>query len=121
MLTVSSDMEFSGGQSPASATTPWIQMTITDVSAGVVNFVLTAPNLTGSENISEFDFNLDRALAADLGHLTFSNLIKTGSFDTPTIGQSANAFKADGDGLYDIQMSFTTGGNTSKRSEVQIM
>jgi hypothetical protein len=113
-LTVGSDIEFSNGQAPASATKPWIQMAITDVSPGVVQFVLSAPHLTGSENISEFDFNLDPALAADLGHLTFSNLIKTGSFDTPTINQMEDGFKADGDGFYDVQMLFTTGGNTNK-------
>jgi hypothetical protein len=114
VLTVGSDMEFSGGQAPASPVKPWLQMMISDVSPGVVQFVLSAPNLTGSENASEFDFNLDPALAADLGHLTFSNLIKTGSFDTPSIDQMVNGFKADGDGLYDISMSFTTGGNMSK-------
>jgi len=114
MLTVGSDIEFSNAQAPASATKPWIQMTIADVSPGVVQFVLSAPHLTGSENISEFDFNVDPALSADLGHLTFSSLIKAGSFDTPTISEGENAFKADGDGYYDLKLSFTTGGNTSK-------
>jgi hypothetical protein len=80
----------------------------------VAQFVLSAPNLKDRENISEFDWNLDPALAADLGHLTFSNLIKTGSFNTPTISESANTFKADGDGYYDLQLSFTTGENIAK-------
>jgi hypothetical protein len=41
-------------------------------------------------------------------------LIKIGSFDDPTISQGVNGFKADGDGEYDINLSFTTGGNTNK-------
>ncbi len=113
-LSVGSDIEFSNGQAPASATKPWILMTITDTVPNSVTFKLTALNLTGSENIDVFDFNLDPALAADLGNLAFSSLIKTGAFDTPTISQGVNAFKADGDGDYDIQLSFTTGGNTNK-------
>ncbi len=113
-LTIGSDIEFSGGQAPVSPLHPWIQMTITDNGPNSVVFQLTAPHLTGSENISEFDFNLDPALSMDLGSLVFSSIVKSGSFDTPTIHQGVNAFKADGDGDYDIQFSFTTGGNVSK-------
>jgi hypothetical protein len=113
-LIVGSDIEFSDGQAPASTLKPWIQMTISDSSPGTVIFKLTAPHLTGSENVSEFDFNLDPALSSDVGHLTFTSLIKTGSFDDPTISQGVNGFKADGDGEYDINLSFTTGGNTNK-------
>jgi hypothetical protein len=113
-LTVGSDIEFSGGQAPASPLHPWTQMSITDNGPNSVIFQLTAPHLTGSENISDFYFNLDPALSMDLGSLVFSSIVKTGSFDTPTINQGENAFKADGDGDYDIQLSFTTGGNVSK-------
>jgi hypothetical protein len=113
-LTVGSDIEFSGGQAPASPIHPWIVMTVTDNGPNSVLFQLSAPNLTGSENVSEFDFNLDPALSMDLGNLVFSSLVKTGSFDTPTITQGENAFKADGDGDYDISLSFTTGGNVNK-------
>ena len=113
-LTIGSDIEFSGGQAPASATHPWALLTIADSGANSVVLTLTAPNLTGSENISEFYFNIDPALTMDLDHLIFSNLVKGGSFDTPTISQSEDAFKADGDGKYDVHFSFTTGGNVSK-------
>jgi hypothetical protein len=113
-LTVGFDIEFSGGQAPASATKPWIQMSITDNGPNSVLFLLTAPHLTGSENIDLFDFNLDPALANILGQVSFTNLIKTGSFDTPTISQVANGFKADGDGFYDFELQFTTGGNVGK-------
>jgi hypothetical protein len=113
-LTIGSDIEFSGGQAPASATHPWVLLTIADSGPNSVLLTLTAPNLTGSENVSEFYFNIDPALSMDLDHLIFSNLVKGGSFDTPTIDQGENAFKADGDGKYDIHFSFTTGGNVSK-------
>jgi hypothetical protein len=113
-LIVGSNIEFSNGQAPASATKPWIEMTVSDSAPGKVVFKLTALNLTASENVSEFDFNLDPALSADLGDLTFANLTKTGSFDVPTIGQGVDSFKADGDGDYDINLSFTTGGNVAE-------
>jgi hypothetical protein len=113
-LTVGADQEFSNAEAPASATKPWVLMTITDSGPNSVTFKLTAPNLTGSESIDLFDFNLDPALANMLGNVSFTNLLKTGSFDTPTISQIANGFKADGDGFYDFQLQFTTGGNVDK-------
>ena len=80
---------------------------------GSVDFTLTAPHLTGTENVTEFDINLDPSLYGLLP-LSFGGLAKTGSFDTPSISQGVDGFKADGDGKYDIQLSFTTGGNASK-------
>jgi hypothetical protein len=113
-LSVGSDIEFSNGQAPASAIHPWVLLTIADNGPNSVLLKLTAPHLTASENISEFDFNIDPALTMDLDHLIFSNLVKGGSFDTPTISQGEDGFKADGDGKYDIQFLFTVGGNVSK-------
>ena len=112
-LTIGSDIEFSGGQAPASPLHPWIQMTINDNGPNSVIFQLTAPHLTGNENISEFYFNLDPALSMDLGSLVFSNTVQGGSFTLPTISQQENGFKADGDGRYDNHLSFATGGNVN--------
>ncbi len=112
-LSIGSDIEFSGGQAPASPLHPWIQMTISDNGPNSVIFQLTAPHLTGNENISEFYFNLDPALSMDLGSLVFSNIVQGGSFTLPTISQQENGFKADGDGKYDIHLSFATGTNNT--------
>jgi len=113
-LTLSAVSEFSGGQEPFSGTPPWIVVSFDDHGGtGSVDFTLTAPNLTSTENVEQLYINLDPALIGNLP-LTFGGLVKGGSFDTPTISQGDNAFKADGDGEYDILLSFTPGGNTSK-------
>jgi hypothetical protein len=114
VISFGANMEFSGGQAPGSATTPWVVVSFDDHGGtGSVDLTLTAPHLTASENVVELDLNIVPGLSGDLP-LAFSGLVKTGSFDTPTIAQGEDAFKADGDGFYDIRLSFTVGGNTSK-------
>lgn len=113
-LAFSAVSEFSGGQAPASASPPWIVASFDDHGGtGSVDFTLTGSSLTGTENVVEFYMNLDPSLYGLLP-LSFGGLMKTGSFDTPSISQAVDAFKADGDGKYDILLSFTTGGNPSK-------
>lgn len=62
-------------------------------------------NLTGSEYVSEWYINLDPAL--NPSNLVFSNPIKTGDFDLPKLAFALNAYKADGDGFYDIKLTFS--------------
>src|SRR5262249_7961592 len=40
-------------------------------------------------------------------------LSTTGAFDLPSVTLGEDAFHADGDGLYDINLMFTSGGSTS--------
>jgi hypothetical protein len=113
-ISFGADSEFSEAQAPASATTPWIEVLLDDHDGvGSVDLTLTAPNLTGTENALSLYLNLNPDLYGLLP-LTFGSLVKGGSFDTPSISQGVNAYKADGDGKYDILLSFTSGGNTSK-------
>lgn len=98
-------LEFSGTR-PAGAA-PWLTATIDDHgSAGSVTLTLEATNLTDGEFVSAWYFNLDPNLAAS--GLIFSAPTKTGLFDSPTIDVGTNDFKADGDGRFDILLSFTT-------------
>jgi hypothetical protein len=109
-VTFNLDQEFSGGQAPAGPP-PWLTATFTQNGANHVTLTLSAAGLTNSENASEWDFNVTDAF---VGNLIFGSEIKSGTFDTPTISQGLNAFKADGDGDYDISFGFTTGGVANK-------
>ena len=71
----------------------------------------TATNLTGDEYISEWFLNLDPAL--DVTQLSFTLQNQTGSFEIPTIGQTTNGFKADGDGFFDIILNFNSTGTAT--------
>jgi hypothetical protein len=112
-LTYGANFEFSGGQAPGGST-PWFTVVFDDHnSVGSVDFLLSAGNLVASENISELDLNLIPSQYADIP-LTFSSELKAGSFDSPVISQAVDAFKADGDGFYDIQLMFAVGGTAAK-------
>lgn len=73
---------------------------------GSVKLTLSNLNLTGGEFITEWDFNLDPAL--DPSKLKFSPPTKSGTFADPSITAKVDNFKADGDGLYDIEFAFAT-------------
>jgi hypothetical protein len=108
-LTFELKTEFSGAQAPAGPP-PWLTATFTDTALDTVHLTLSASGLTGSENVSEWDFNLTDSF---VGSLSFTNETKGGTFDSPTILQGLDAFQADGDGKYDISFVFTTGGVAS--------
>jgi hypothetical protein len=108
-LTFQLNTEFSGGRAPAGPP-PWLTATFTDTAFDTVHVTLSASGLTGSENVSEWDFNVTDSF---VGTLNFTNETKGGTFDSPTILQGLDAFQADGDGKYDLSFVFTTGGVAS--------
>ncbi|MCK5113891.1 MAG: PEP-CTERM sorting domain-containing protein [Phycisphaerae bacterium] len=113
MLSFDLSIEFSGATPPVGAT-PWLKATFDDGGTpGSVNLKLTTPNLSGTEFVSVWSFNLDPTL--NLGDLAFSAPTKTGAFTDPVISTGVDAFKANGDGYYDIKLAFAKGGGTSKR------
>lgn len=113
VLTFGANYEFSGATAPAGSP-PWFTVEFDDNNvAGSVIFTLTATNLTGAENVLSLYLNVDPALYGALP-LSFSGLTKTGSFDTPMIAQAVDGYKADGDGFYDLLLSFSAGGNVNK-------
>ena len=74
-----------------------------------MTLTLTATNLTGTEFVSDWAFNLDPSL--DPTALSFAVGSKTGTFDDPTFGTGVDAFQEDGGGKYDIEFSFATSGS----------
>ncbi len=105
------NIEFSGGVAPASAATPWVNGTFANEVGGTVLFSLEALHLTNPEKMTGFYFNFNDAL--NVQNLSFQ-LVSSGAFALPTIDRSRDAYKADGDGKYDIRLNFATAGNASQ-------
>jgi len=109
------DMEFSGGSRPAGVP-PWLNATFDDGdSAGSVTLTLTAINLTTTEFVSDWLFNLDPRL--DPTGLTFalSGTPATNGFSDPNVSANVDSYKADGDGEYDIEIAFDVSDGSSTR------
>lgn len=108
---VSFDMTLAwDGASPGGAT-PWLNATFDDQgTAGDVILTITATNLTSTEKVKDWYFNLDPTLDPDL--LSFSSPpSKSGSgaapwFDDPVISKGSNGFKAGSDGWFDLLIEF---------------
>ena len=109
-VTFNLNTEFSGGQAPAEAA-PWVSAIFTDTGMNQVTLKLTNLDLNLSENIDEWDFNIDPALDGLLsgGGLTFGAPTPSSPSTGLMVLTGADAFKADGDGLYDIRLVFSPG------------
>lgn len=103
------DYKFSG--TPPSGSTPWLTATFTDISDNNVRLIMSASNLTGSEFISKWYFNLNPDLA---GSLTFTPY-DTSDVESVTPSYIINEYKADGDGWYDIRFEFPTADGSTDR------
>ena len=108
--TLTFDYNFTFSGTDPGGTPPWLTATFDDQGgSGSVNLTMTAANLTGSEFISKWYFNLNPALNPAL--LTLSHV----SGDTASsISKGVDAFKADGDGYYDLLFSFPTSDNQNR-------
>lgn len=117
IITFPLNIEFSGGDEPASATLPWVTVTIDDSFGGAdtVRLTIEATNLTGGkkgENINTILLNFDPVFDASL--LTFTAVDNSDS--VPTLISSGNdLYMADGDGFFDIFIEFPppTGPNSN--------
>jgi hypothetical protein len=87
---------------------PWVKVSFNDVSAGQVSMTISADGLIDGEKIGALYLNLDPAL--DPVNLMFTETARTGSFTVVGINTGTDAYKADGDGLYDIKVDFDTDG-----------
>jgi len=92
------------GSSPA-GNGPWLTSTFTTLAPGTVSLSISASGLSQSETIDSLYFNLDPAL--NPSSLTFvRDPVSTGpTAANTTISLGSNQFKADGDGLYDINFA----------------
>lgn len=102
-FTVDLETEFSGGADPAGGA-PWITLTFDDSVGGANTVQLTISNvgITAAEFVSGIYVNFDSALDPDL--LTITAVDVTAS--TPAVSTGVDAFKADGDGFFDILFNF---------------
>ena len=110
VVSFESSIEFSGAAPPAGAA-PWLSATFDDGgSAGSVTLTLTAVNLTGTEFVTDWLFNLDPNL--DPTELTFSlsGDPNTRGFSDPNIRTETDKYKPDGDGKFDIEIAFAPSG-----------
>jgi hypothetical protein len=100
---------------PPSGTPPWLQAIITDngLPANTVNLTLTAGNLSGSDFVTSWYFNLNPSL--DPASLSFTLTDSTGSFTAPSVQTGANGFKAGPDGKFDVLVGFASTGDNSAR------
>lgn len=110
--TLQLDHPFGDPDAPPAGPVPWLTVT-TNAGPNVVLVEFTATNLTGGEYVSEWFLNLDPAL--DVTQLVFTLQNQTGAFLLPGIGQTTNGFKADGDGLFDIRLTFDSSGSNEHR------
>jgi hypothetical protein len=101
-LTFGLDYEFSGA-TPPEGTAPWITATFDDSYGGLNTVLLTmsADNLIDNEFIGEWLFNFDDSF--DVTQLSFTPVGGTPDYDIYT---GIDAYKADGDGYFDIRFDF---------------
>jgi len=101
-------IEYSGATPPA-GDPPWLTATFDDGGmAGSVDLTLQTTNLTAEEYVRTWMFNLDPDLADQIHLLEFDLTVLSGTFDTPTVSIGQDAYRADGDGLFDIKIEFST-------------
>jgi hypothetical protein len=103
----------SSGVSAPGGPAPWVDAFFQDVTPGTVRLTLSDVGLSSGEFISEFYFNLNPA--DNPSDLAINYVMSSGSFTLPTILQQADHFQADGDGKYDVNLSFATSGSGMQR------
>jgi hypothetical protein len=114
VLTLRLDYAFNG-TGPGGAA-PWATAVFDDQAhPGYVTMTLTATDLQPTESIEEWYLNIDPAIVPS--SLGFTLLSTTGTFDTTQLKVNTgadDAYKADGDGYYDIKVAFphTDGADT---------
>lgn len=103
IITYDMAIEFSGATAPAGAG-PWMRFTIADTAPDTVSVKIDNIGLVGTEFVSGAYLNLNPAL--NPASLNFSLPVQVGSFALPSIDKAVNAYKADGDGFFDIRFNF---------------
>jgi hypothetical protein len=102
------DYEFSGATPPESSLTPWLEATFDDNDTpGSVTLKMEATNLLDAEHVKGWYFNFVPGVNP-VGVLSVVYVSGVGSGMYVLGGD--NAFKADGDGYFDILFDFQTQG-----------
>jgi hypothetical protein len=97
------DFEFSGAQEPAGPS-PWVNLTFDDSinPSNTVRLTISNVGITAAEFVAAVYVNFNPAL--DIGQLGVSPVDVSAS--SPSVSTGADAFKADGDGFFDILFDF---------------
>jgi hypothetical protein len=107
-LSYSTDLGLTySGTAPASGENPWLRATFEDIGGGKVRLTMDAPNLTASEFVGIWTFNLNPAVSASA--LTFSvSSLDPGLVDVDSIKHSASGqdYKAGPEKYFDILFDF---------------
>ncbi len=93
---------FSGATPAASA--PWLTLKLEDRNPTTVRLTMDAAGLSGQEFVSAWYVNFNPVLNAT--GLNFSIISNPTQLSNGNIDTGTNAFKADGDGKYDILFDF---------------
>jgi hypothetical protein len=110
-LAIDLNFEFSGATAP-SGSAPWLRAEFSSSTAGEVDLKLISLLHGDNEKITKWTFNLDPALSA-----TGLNVTHDGGQAPASVSKGVDAFKADGDGYFDLLFSFPTSGNTFGKGE----
>lgn len=96
------DTEYSGADDPAGST-PWVILTFTDTATGEVTLTVSTSGLVAAEFVGSIYLNVDSSVTG------LSATDNSSAVASATFSFGSNTFKADGDGFFDILMSFTNG------------
>jgi hypothetical protein len=115
LLTFEYDNEFSGATEPEGPD-PWLTAVFNDDPDGnnlvdtAVRLTLSGSGLTDAEFVTGWYFNLNPAY--DPALLTFTG-IDVADVSSWSVDKGTDAYKADGDGLYDFRFNMPNSGNRS--------
>ncbi|MSU57148.1 MAG: hypothetical protein EXS35_03025 [Pedosphaera sp.] len=104
-LTFGLDYIFSGTTAPG-LPGPWATATLSDVAGGV-QLTMSGSGLSGTEFLGSWYFNLKSSL--DATSLNIAQQSSSG-VTVDSVSTGADAFKADGDGFFDILFDFAQSG-----------
>lgn len=112
--TISLDILFSDGSTSPDyqGIKPWLKINTIDTGLNQVTMELQVTNLTEPEFVKEWYLNVNDSL--NLSAISFAASSRVGEFLDPAIFQSTNTYKADGDGKYDILLSFSEGNSDNE-------
>ncbi len=110
-VTFELDFEFSGAQEPVGPD-PWLTATFDDMGTpGTVRLTMDSSGLTDDEFVSQWLFNSDTAIDS----ITY---VSGQVADSTTY--SADAFKADGAGFFDLQFDYPQTGDRFGAGETSV-
>ncbi len=104
------DVEFSGADEPEGPA-PWLTATFEDVGVDMVEVTMDSSGLTDAEFVSQWLFNSDTAIDS----ITY---VSGQVADSTTY--SADAFKADGAGFFDLQFDYPQTGDRFGAGETSV-